>query len=118
MNADDAKQAIPEIELFSEVGGSPRIFKLEGSDAIGIEMGGKVCIKPLAEWHRLGWESSVQTEAMPQANDVNAEAISILTQRSGGELFIPNGPDIRVGTTFARVEEGGVRFRFSPKDAT
>lgn len=60
----EAKQAIPEIELFSEVGGSPRIFKLEGHDAIGIEIGGKVCIKPLAEWHRLGWESSIRTEEL------------------------------------------------------
>lgn len=59
--------------------------------------------------------AGVPTKAMSQANDVNAEAISILAQRAGGELFIPNGPDIKVGTTCARVEEGGVRFRFSPK---
>ena len=50
-------------------------------------------------------------------NDVNAEAVSILTQRAGGELFIPNGPDIKIGTTYAKVEEDGVRFMFRPLEA-
>lgn len=56
---DEAKAAPREIELWSEVGGSPRLFKLEGSEGFGIEFGGKVCIKPLAEWHRIGWESAI-----------------------------------------------------------
>lgn len=60
------------------------------------------------------WNALMGALSTP-TNDVNAEAISIMTQRAGGELFIPNGSDIKVGTTFARVEEGGVRFRFSPK---
>lgn len=51
-----------------------------------------------------------------RTNDVNAEAMSILTQRAGGELFIPNGPDIKVGTTYACVEDNGVRFMFSPRE--
>jgi ribosomal protein L37AE/L43A len=50
-------------------------------------------------------------------NDVNAEAIAVLTQRAGGELFIPNGPDIEIGTTYAKVEEDGVRFMFRPLEA-
>lgn len=65
----------------------------------------------------LGKRVNVAAPSATPQNDVNAEAIAILTQRAGGELFIQNGEDIKVGTTFARVEEDGVRFKFSPKGA-
>jgi hypothetical protein len=60
--------------------------------------------------------SSAPSSTAPR-NDVNAEAIAVLTQRAGGELFIPNGPDIEIGTTYAKVEEDGVRFMFRPLEA-
>lgn len=47
---------------------------------------------------------------------LHAEALQVLVIRNGGELFIPHGPDIKVGTLRARIEDDGVRFLFVPRD--
>lgn len=53
--------------------------------------------------------------AVIDTDKLNAEALAVLIQRAGGELFIPHGPDIKTGATWAKIEEDGVRFRFSPQ---
>lgn len=65
----DAAQAAPrEINLHvATVAGGPRLFRLDGMDAFGIEFEGLVVIKPLAEWHRLGREIA-RSSATPRTD--------------------------------------------------